>query len=115
MSALKNKRIMTMFLCYMVHLAGIAYGVWVLYSRRDRLQYYLLYWHLVNYIPYIIIFHEKEKSSKADQKIYVYPSYLQIFYAQCHLFWLWSLIGPESIAPWLAYGVYYFHWLYQFL
>ena len=31
-------------------------------ANLDVYKRQLLYWHLVNYIPYIIIFHEKEKS-----------------------------------------------------
>ena len=94
LSALKNKRIMTMFGVIWSTLAGIAYGVGAIFGDEIGSVYY-------NFSR------EREKSVSMDQKIYV-PKLFADFLLCAMPFILVMVLNMdlESIAPWLAYTVY---------
>ena len=108
LSALKNKRIMTMFGVIWSTLAGIAYGVGAIFG--DEIGSVILFAILAFselYSVYYNFSREREKSVSMDQKIYV-PKLFADFLLCAMPFILVMVLNMdlESIAPWLAYTVY---------
>ena len=108
LSALKNKRTMTMFGVIWSTLAGIAYGVAAILG--DKIGSVILFAILAFselYSVYYNFSQEKEKSVSMDQKIYV-PKLFADFLLCAMPFILVMVLNMdlESIAPWLAYTVY---------
>ena len=108
LSALKNKRTMTMFGVIWSTLAGIAYGVAAILG--DKIGSVILFAILAFselYSVYYNFSQEKEKSVRMDQKIYV-PKLFADFLLCAMPFILVMVLNMdlESIAPWLAYTVY---------
>lgn len=108
LSALKNKRIMTMFGVIWSTLAGIAYGVGAIFG--DEIGSVILFAILAFselYSVYYNFSREREKSVSMDQKIYV-PKLFADFLLCAMPFILVMVLNMdlESIAPWLAYAVY---------
>ena len=108
LSALKNKRTMTMFGVIWSTLAGIAYGVAAILG--DQIGSVILFAILAFselYSVYYNFSQEKEKSVSMDQKIYV-PKLFADFLLCAMPFILVMVLNMdlESIAPWLAYTVY---------
>ena len=108
LSALKNKRTMTMFGVIWSILAGIAYGVVAICG--DEIGPVILLAILAFselYSVYYNFSREKEKSVSMDQKVFV-PKLFADFLLCAMPFILVMILNMdlESIAPWLAYTVY---------
>ena len=108
LSALKNKRTMTMFGVIWSTLAGIAYGVAAILG--DKIGSVILFAILAFSELYSVSYNfsrEREKSVSMDQKIYV-PKLFADFLLCAMPFILVMVLNMdlESIAPWLAYVVY---------
>ena len=108
LSALKNKRTMTMFGVIWSTLAGIAYGVAAILG--DKIGSVILFAILAFSELYSVSYNfsrEREKSVSMDQKIYV-PKLFADFLLCAMPFILVMVLNMdlESIAPWLAYTVY---------
>ena len=108
LSALKNKRTMTMFGVIWSILAGIAYGVAAILG--DKIGSVILFAILAFSELYSVSYNfsrEREKSVSMDQKIYV-PKLFADFLLCAMPFALVMVLNMdlESIAPWLAYTVY---------
>ena len=108
LSALKNKRIMTMFGVIWSTLAGIAYGVSAIFG--DEIGSVILFAILAFselYSVYYNFSREREKSVSMDQKIYVPKLFADFFLCAMPFDLVMVLnIDLESIVPWLAGMVY---------
>ena len=108
LSALKNKRTMTMFGVIWSILAGIAYGVVAICGDEIGLVILLAILAFSElYSVYYNFSQEKEKSVSMDQKIYVPKLFADFFLCAMPFDLVMVLnIDLESIVPWLAGTVY---------